>query len=378
MQIKKYLASNMTEALDQVKRELGPEALIISTKNLKKGNYTDQGTLQNDMVEIMAAIDTEQQQNQTFKSPQPSKSNYDQFDLPLEFIRNEIGSLKSIIEKGFAQQKNQPEISSIYQQIRYLGVEEDIAGELIKTISQNNTSIFKSGHLSIEKYLQNLFSHLIKTSGPIDLSEKLPQIVAMVGPTGTGKTTTIAKLAGAFTLNEKRNVGLISLDTQKVAGVEQLKCYAKIMGLPVMIANTKNQIKNHLKDLKKMDCIFIDTGGYNPKDTKRMERLSDLLDIIPDLEKHLVVSATTQGKDLLNITKNFQKLNINKLLFTKLDETTQLGTIFNHMIYTNLSLSYLGTGQHIPDDLLVATPNLVSELIINGKLPSMETIKDES
>ncbi|MGA1868998.1 MAG: flagellar biosynthesis protein FlhF [bacterium] len=382
MQIKKYLATNVRDALSQIKLELGPEALIISTKNLKKGKNDPYGILSTDMVEVMAAVETDthhaqkpifekpstpqafaaaQSSTQVFTQPHTPRS-----DLSLEFIQTEITALKKMIEKGFSQHQSQPLWSNIYHQIRYMGVEEDITAALLKTISEDDSSIFTEGELSIKNYLKELLHHLINTSGPINLNGNSPKIVALVGPSGAGKTTTIAKLAGILALKKRKKIALISLDTGRIGGTEQLASYAKIMGIPMNTARTHNELMRHIDSFKNTHCVFIDTAGYNHKDTIQMEKLKKFLSSTLYIEKHLVVSATTHSKELLTITKNFQLIGIDRLLFTKLDEATQFGTIFNHMIYTNLSLSYFTAGQHVPDDLEVATPQRLSELIINS------------
>ncbi|MGA1823015.1 MAG: flagellar biosynthesis protein FlhF [bacterium] len=378
MLIKKYLATNVRAAISQIKMELGPEALIISTKNLKKGKNGPYGILAGDMVEVMAAIETDTNQaqapHQIFEEPSATGPSHDQksfdgaADVSMEFLRNEIETLKNMIKKGFSKHSPNPLWSNVYHQIRYMGVEEDITAELLKTISHDNESIFSQGDISIRKYLKDLLNHLIHTSGPINVTSNTPKIVALVGPSGVGKTTTIAKLAGILALKRRKKVAFISLDTMRIGGVGQLTSYAKIMGLPITSARNTNDLKKHIESLMDKDCIFIDTAGYNHKNTEQLEKLKEFLTCVPGIEKHLVVSATTQSQDLLTITKNFQRLGIDRLLFTKLDEATQFGTIFNHMIYTNLALSYLSAGQHVPDDLEVATPQRLSELIINGKL----------
>ncbi|MHC4443952.1 MAG: flagellar biosynthesis protein FlhF [Planctomycetota bacterium] len=230
-----------------------------------------------------------------------------------------------------------------------------------------------------------------------------PRFLAMVGPTGVGKTTTIAKLAAQFKLREKKRVGMITIDTYRIAAVDQLKTYADILGVPLEMAMTVEQMQEALERMADYDVVLIDTSGRSQNDTKRLHELKTFLDIVrnssstfdycvsdidgPDpgsasrmrinqtiagesLEIHLVLSCTAHPQQLSEVADKFGVLGINRVVFTKLDEAVGLGVILNMIGRTNLQLSYLTTGQDVPDDIQVGNLRRIAEMILNESTDS--------
>jgi flagellar biosynthesis protein FlhF len=206
----------------------------------------------------------------------------------------------------------------------------------------------------------------------------LRKVVMLVGPTGVGKTTTIAKLAAHYALQLKRKVALITLDTYRVAAVEQLRVYANILGLPVDVAITGQDLSELLDKRKDADLILIDTAGRSPRDEMGLVELPPERAKDRPIEMHLVLAAVTQEVDLEAIIAKYSSLPVHRLIFTKVDETTHLGPIFNLVRRTGLPVSYVSTGQCVPDDLALATPGLLADLLLEG-LPfphSKEKVKE--
>jgi len=206
----------------------------------------------------------------------------------------------------------------------------------------------------------------VKISGPLLDEEGGPKAVMIVGPSGVGKTTTIAKLAAFYALRQKRHVALITLDTYRVAAVEQLRVYGSILGLSVDVALTCEDLAGMLRLRKSADLILIDTAGRSPLDETALRELKQLAAPNREVEVHLLLSAGTREADLAVLLSRFMTLPVKSLIFSKLDETTQYGSVFNVLHQTGLPLSYLTTGQRVPEDLEVATPSLLADLLLDG------------
>lgn len=173
----------------------------------------------------------------------------------------------------------------------------------------------------------------------------------MLGPTGVGKTTTIAKMAARAVLEKKKKVGFITTDTYRIAAIEQLKTYAALLQAPVEIVYNAKDYAEAIQKLDHMDLIFIDTAGRNYKETKYVEDLKSLIQFSEQIESYLVLSLTSKQKDLESIIEQFKNLQIEKFIFTKLDETNSIGTMFNLMIKYNKGLAYYTNGQEVPEDI---------------------------
>ena len=188
-------------------------------------------------------------------------------------------------------------------------------------------------------------------------------MVSFVGPTGVGKTTTIAKLAAELSLNQKKEVALLTLDTYRIAAIEQLKIYSKIIDIPLSIARDKKEFQEALQLYKDKDIVLIDTAGSSRKDEKQMKELMDFLKGDVSVETHLVLSSTDQEDILFSNIKRFYPLSVDRLIFTKLDEANSFGMLFNIAMKTNKAISYFTTGQKVPEDIEVATAEKTIDLI---------------
>lgn len=208
------------------------------------------------------------------------------------------------------------------------------------------------------------FANVIKCAGPLRMKKNCPKIIALVGPTGVGKTTTTAKLAAMYAMNKGANVALVTTDNFRVGAFEQLKTYSKIMGLPLESAATPKDLVKAVEIHGDKDLIIIDTAGRSPKDQDRLEELKVLLDSGLNIEMHLCLSATTKDKELSDIISRFSVLPISRLLFTKLDEGESLGSIVNIHLRSKLQLSYFTNGQMVPEDIVVATPRKLANLVM--------------
>ena len=204
----------------------------------------------------------------------------------------------------------------------------------------------------------------VATSGPLATTPGRRRLVALVGPTGVGKTTTIAKLAANLRLREKKRVGLITVDTYRVAAVEQLRTYADIIDLPMEVVATPREMREAAARLADLDLVLLDTAGRSPRDEVQIQELKSMLGEAQPDEVHLVLSSTASIGSLMPTVSRFREVGATALLFTKLDEATSLGHLVKLFRASGLSASYLTNGQNVPDDILVAQPELLADLLL--------------
>jgi flagellar biosynthesis protein FlhF len=228
-------------------------------------------------------------------------------------------------------------------------------------------------HLSqpqfVREKLAEQLEKLLPTSGPIVRTKSVgPHVVALIGPTGVGKTTTLAKLAANLKLREKHRVGLITLDTYRIAAVDQLKKYADIIGSPLRVVGNIEDLKDAIAQMSDCDFVLIDTAGRSPNDALKLNELKGLLDSIKPDEVHLVISSTaSQACVELAVTK-FSDVRVDKIIFTKIDEAAHVGTVLNVVRKVNKQLSYITTGQDVPDDIEVGRGRRLAQLILGNAI----------
>jgi len=208
------------------------------------------------------------------------------------------------------------------------------------------------------------FGRLIRFAGNLRMKKNAPRVIALVGPTGVGKTTTTAKLAAMYALNRGNKVALITMDIFRVGAVEQLKTYTKIMGIPLEVGSTPKELERALERHADCDLILIDTAGRSHKDTDKLEEMKVFLGNSVQADIYLCLSATTKDRELEEILNRFSILPISKVVFTKLDECESVGCIVNLLLKANLQLAYFTTGQKVPEDIEVATSEKLADLIL--------------
>ena len=192
--------------------------------------------------------------------------------------------------------------------------------------------------------------------------------MALIGPTGVGKTTTLAKLAANLKLREKHRVGLITLDTYRIAAVDQLKRYADIIGSPLKVVGNIDELREAMKAMADYDFVLIDTAGRSPNDAMKLNELRGLLASIEPDEVHLVLSSTASQCSVELAVHKFNEVRVDKIIFTKLDEAAHVGVVLNVVRKVNKTLSYVTTGQDVPDDIELGRGRRLAQMILaNGQ-----------
>jgi len=353
MRIKKFTANNYTDALEQVKNELGDDALIMNTRSIKPESPLS-SSIAATKVEITAAVE--------FKEPVVSN-----FEEELHLDEEKGLDIKSLIfnllsENSQAQTLGlKPSQFEIYSQLVENGLDERLASKiLIKAKAETDA---KPGKEKIRA--MDLMQKIIPFEGEINLKSEGPKIVAFVGPTGVGKTTTIAKIAADYAIRKNKKVALVSLDTYRLGAVNQLEIYGDIMQLPVETAERSQELLEVVKRHSDKDLILIDTTGRSHRDKDHSRQLKEIFAMVGGVETHLVLSVAAQEKQFISTYQQFLTLGVDRVLFTKLDEGISFGSIFNFSVRNRIPLSYFTMGQNVPEDLEIAAPEKVISLIFN-------------
>ncbi len=337
MQIRRFEGKDIQEALRQVKEVLGPEAIILSTKTippLRSGRSRP-------VVEVVAAVDRPEA-----PSPPPVQPNFSPWRWPAATDKEPLVSDENLL----------------FQRILSTGLIPEFVGRLKEEMQVIQKA---SGEGFAAIYQRLLRSKLMESVGVTGPYQEQSKIWAFIGPTGVGKTTTLVKLAAHLRLRMQKKITLLTIDTFRIGAQEQLQTYARILGVPMEVAFSREELGEAIQRNWEQDLLLIDTAGRNPQDSAMMEELRDFLTVHPAIENHLVLSATTKDQDLARIVQRFSILPIASYMITKLDETEEYGPIFNQLLRYRRPLSYLTNGQRVPEDIELATKVRVANLVLN-------------
>ncbi|SKB90481.1 flagellar biosynthesis protein FlhF [Lachnospiraceae bacterium] len=264
------------------------------------------------------------------------------------------------------------EITKFLKLIRKTLLDNDVEEEYVDEVMDEASKLRKPG-ISIDYMLSSIYQKLILKFGQTDRIEKendLAEIIFFLGPTGVGKTTTIAKIASRLCVQQKKRVALITTDTYRVKAADQLRTYADILNIPFKIVYVLDDMKAAVEELKNFDFILVDTAGHSPKNDERIETQRQFIDVAKEVLKikvYLVLSVTTKYRDLLNIAENYSRMVRYQLIFTKLDETTSLGNMLNLKLRTGSAVAYITNGQDVPEDIEVFNPQNIVRVLLGGK-----------
>ena len=353
----------MQEAMAQVKNGLGRDAVILHTRRFRKGGFM--GFFGKEMVEVMAALDSpaappiSEKKPQQVILPRPNEEDNKVTALQLEFA-----SMRRLIEQVLAKlPRQEKQKSPLYELLIKNDVDPDIAANLIQGLPDDSTFIGSDPSIVRKLLAERMVNYLQRVEG-IVLPETGCKVVSFIGPTGVGKTTTIAKFAAHFAITQGHKVALVTADTYRISAVEQLKTYADIIGVPIEIVYSPDEMKAALYRHRDKRLVLVDTAGRSPRNQFQLAELQALLAVDPYIETHLVLSATTKYTDALEAVNRFAVCSPQKFLFTKLDEASNLGTLFNLLYQFPTTMSYVTTGQNVPDDIELANPGKLANLIL--------------
>jgi len=397
----------MAEALRQLKAAMGDDAIILHTRTYQKRRWL--GLKRREVVEITASRDMDIPSRrsrpqaaaqarrpvaQAVAEP-PRRHGYAELSRPnpaaapasprnlLETpaasnammlgISQEMSMLRSMVLDLVKETRSQrvPQVpQELFDHYLHL-IQNQVADELAADIVKNLGPQLRPDHLQNSDFVRGKLAeqleHMLPSAGPIVRTKKAgPHVVALIGPTGVGKTTTIAKLAANLKLREKRRVGLITIDTYRIAAVDQLKKYADIIGSPLRVVTSPEDLRDAIALMDDYEYILIDTAGRSPTDTLKLNELRNFIEVARPDEVHLVLSTTASQECIEAAIARFGEVRVDKIIFTKLDEAVHVGVVLNVVKKVNKSLSYITTGQDVPDDIEVGGGRKLARLILEG------------
>ncbi len=426
MIIKKFQGKTEAEAVESAKKELGNKVVIMNVRNVKrKGIFS---FLMPQLVEVTVALENEQERipipairreeiaqplvagiaagaAKQDKAPeavtgngvsaesgdavagtgsiQPGNGVFEDRIKDNSAIEEKLDSLHTLLEQQLqkpVEAKEEPtekeqEVTELERFMKLLyntmldnEVQELYANQIIDETENNSKP-----NMPFDYALANAYQRMILKFGKpvgIQSSEKGPKVVFFVGPTGVGKTTTIAKIASKFSVEEGKKVALLTADTYRIAAAEQLRTYANILEVPFRVIYSIEEVEQALRDFKDYGFILVDTAGHSHHNEPQKETMNSFIhsvDGLAEKEVFLVLSATTKYRDLLSIADAYSAISDYKLIFTKLDETTTLGNLLNLKLYTGAPLSYVTCGQNVPDDIEMFNPQKTVKQLLGGR-----------
>lgn len=368
MKIKKYVAKNMPEAMTQIRKDLGENAVILNSKEISKGGFL--GFFKKRKIEVIAALDNKplpakpklEREKQTTK-PLIRINEQDKTDKVLD----EIDYLKRMIEsQAFHSESNfSADFELAYQQLLSQEVDMELAKSIVTSIVEQHEL---ERQVPTRETIDQLLSKTIKqrlndvSFEGITFNKK---VIQFVGPTGVGKTTTLAKVAAHCMLEHKKTVAFITADTFRIAAIDQLKTYARILDVPLEVAYSIEDYKQAIEKFSNYDLILVDTAGRNYRDIRYINELKKMIETDEDIETYLTLSLTAKAIDVQEIFNQFKSLKVDKVVFTKLDETTTIGSILNICLNNSVGVPYLTNGQDVPDDIIQPNPEYITNLLLS-------------
>lgn len=364
MIIKKYVVKNMNEAMTRIRYELGKDAIIISQRKVRQSGFKK--FFSPKLIEVTAALE-----NNT--ESMKKQNSLDTSDA----LRESVESIKSIMNKDAVKSKENKEKNILEDEVKEM---KSILNEILNnTKGEDNEDLLLNYVNSLdlnpvyleefrkvwneaedkEEAMKSYLSEVVQIS-----NEDINGRVVLVGPTGVGKTTTIAKLAGKLALMDKKKVGLITIDTYRIGAVEQLKTYAEIMNIPFRVVITIKEMEQAINSMSDLDVVLIDTTGRSSKNNMQISELRAFVQKANPNHTLMVMSSTTKNRDVKMILKGYEQIEYEKLIITKLDETSSYGILHTILRESNKPVAFLTTGQNVPNDIKVPTKEEIIKLIM--------------
>lgn len=348
MKVKKYVGKNMQDTIFKVKAELGSDAIILNTRKFKEGGIL--GFFANEKVEVLAGIEDEGRR----KKPEANRE--------IQEIKNMLSNLNQNWQEDDFIRSLPESLKKVYNLLLEEEVTDDLARDLIAKMQEGD------GPEEQMEILSKEMETIIGPPAPLVVKSNKRKVVALIGPTGVGKTTTIAKIAANFVQDNDYKVGLVTSDTYRIAAVQQLKTYSDIINIPLEVVYDEDEFAKVIAGkYKDFDLVLLDTPGSSWNDKVQLGRLKKLVNKSLVDETHLLLSLSSSRSNIEKVIENFSELSPNRFLLTKIDEATSFGNILNLRYYHKQPFSYFSSGQDVPDDIEVAYEDKLLPLILGDK-----------
>ncbi len=412
MIIKKFLGKTEEAAMEAARKELGSGIVVMNVRTVKKKGLA--GLFGAKQIEVTVALEeegdaarparkdtvrSEQGTVQLERKVQDAQTAVNVMSESSQNIEKKLDSLQALLlsrfrqeedakaepvqqdetvseedkENGAGAQDKEPTeqekfVRLLYNTMLENEVEEKYANQII-----DETDKSRKPNLPFDYILANVYQKMILKFGKaegITPAEEGPKILIFMGPTGVGKTTTIAKIASHFAVEEKKKIAMLTADTYRIAAAEQLRTYANILEVPFRVIYTEEELKTAISDFKDYDYIFVDTTGHSHQNEELLEKMKRLLATAAEVgesQAFLVLSTTTKYRDLQRISSSYKEIADYQLILTKLDETSTLGSLLNLKLFTDAGIAYVTCGQNVPDDIEQFDPQKAVKQLLSTK-----------
>lgn len=378
MNIKRFIAENNQQALRLIKREMGPDAVILKTRTLpSEENASGNGRRR---VEVTAAVDYDAPALESEGSSGTPSVTQEALLQKWQSLETELRDIKSTILSAEAGRRLAPElyfnppIRSLYSYFHAFGLRPEIVDDLMTEVHRDP----KTGNREGVDILRESLSRLLTRIGISARRQQVGKrgIYAFIGPTGVGKTTTLAKMAALRAVKEGVSTALITLDTFRIGAVSQLQTYARIMDVPLDVASGKHELEQALLRNRETDLVLIDTAGRSPNHEQEIQELARVFEGKDDIHPFLVLSATTDYSNLVSAARQFERLSYKSTIFTKLDEVRDVSAMVNFLVSETRPVSFFTTGQRVPEDMERASRKRLARLMLDAVKDKAGTLKD--
>ena len=375
----------MSDALAKVKQDLGRDAVILKTRNVRRGGligllggHRQWEITASPNADVPQRYEPVGEQNRT--APKKTLRMSDLPAVPADQlaptgINKQVSEIKGMVQALLNMQGEQEktELHAGLDPMRAHLLSQDVDTAVVETLLADLSSELPGAHLLDDALVRRAVAARIAAAIPTPPADDVrpagrAKVLAFIGPTGVGKTTTIAKLAANFKIRDSKRVAMVTIDTFRIAAVDQLRTYADILDAPLKVVLSSNELRDALAAMKNFDVILIDTAGRSQNNDARLGQLKQFLAAADADETHLVISATSNRAGVRNILEKFMPLGVNRLLVTKLDEAAVFGTPLNVAVSTGTPLSFVTVGQDVPDDIAKADPRYIAQCIMEGRL----------
>lgn len=408
MIIKKFVGKTESEAVEAAKKELGNGVVIMNVRDVKKKGIA--ALFASKQVEVTVALEDEREISRSAARRETAKLETSKLATEVratqtavnvvsessQNIEKKLDSLQTLLVSRFQQSETESReeagaeepsgavkeeaeekkedteqdkfIRLLYNTMLDSEVDEKYANQIVDDINKT-----RKPNLPFDYILANVYQKMILMFGKaegITPAQKGPKIVLFLGPTGVGKTTTIAKIASTFAMEEKKKIALLTADTYRIAAAEQLRTYANILEVPFRVIYSRDEAKTAVKDFRDCEYIFVDTAGHSHQNEEQMESMKKLMEAMREAgecQAFLVLSATTKQRDLVKIAENYKEITDYQLIFTKLDETAALGSLMNLKLFSETPIAYVTYGQNVPNDIELFNPQKTVKTLLSTK-----------
>ncbi|MFS0902985.1 flagellar biosynthesis protein FlhF [Priestia aryabhattai] len=346
MKVKKYVVASMPQAMKAIRSDLGEEAVILHSKQFRTGGFF--GLFTKTKMEVLAAVDSVEKLNVKKKSAPAEPGMEDN----TSFMKQQLSELNALVSQMSQMQKvsssSYPQaVENVLAYLRLQEIDEAIL-ENVETPMLEYYYLHRPNSNQLMKWTQSWFVNQFKAS---EWSGSFKKYVSVVGPTGVGKTTTLAKLAAKCVLEHNQKIAFITTDTYRISAIEQLKTYASILNAPLTICYNGADFKKALVETEAYDVIFIDTAGRNFLEEQYVSDLKKIITFKENLQTFLVLALTSKVSDMKAVYERFASLPVDQLIFTKRDETTQKGSLLNMLYHYGQRAAFTTYGQDVPEDI---------------------------